>query len=611
LKCWHRANFIYLKNFSTNSTYLKLFFAEAKEKLVALDAALIALEKHAGNVDAANEAMRAAHTLKSSAAAMGLSDVSSLSHAMEDAFERVRSTGAELDRQTLQLLFQGTDALRSSVDAFRKDDDAPDLQELINALRTQDAATIGSVNRDPTTSKIEDRISHVASLEPIEAIRVDVGTLDALLNITEELLVARLNLSEIVRVAREEERSAVSFTDIQTLSETFNRLLDDLQYFSTQIRTVPIAQVTERFPRIVRDLASTTKKEVALVMRGQEIDLDRTVIDRIGEPLLHLLRNAIDHGIREKGTVILEAERMHDRVVISIEDDGPGIDWPAVVVSAATRGIITKEASRSFAEFLATTLRDTDTSALSEQIENRKSKIVNLLFHPQLSTKAEVSETSGRGVGLAIVKSAVEALSGTVTIESPVRNPKSDSSSSNRTSNIANRTFRGTRITLSFPLTLAIIPSLIVEVAGQRVAIPFSQVDRSVRISAKSIRSAFDTEVAVVDDEDIPMVRLAQHFGLSHAPTGGAATTAHHDTIKRVALREQRAVVTTETDVLMVVTLGEHAPRVGLVVDALIAEQDIVVKPMRGALRTVPGFAGITILGDGKPALILDMTTLL
>jgi two-component system, chemotaxis family, sensor kinase CheA len=536
--------------------YKKLFLIEADEKINALNKALLGLEKKSRDMNLANDAMRAAHTMKSSAAAMGYIGISHLAHAMEDLFEQVRSKKHKLEPIAFEVLFGSVDALSSAVRVIKDGQPEPNMESALKRLENmQSRRETGILKPDQMP------------VESLEAIKVDVAVLDRLMNITEELLVEKMRLGEIVRRAEEGVGEKTTIPALKGASESFNRLLSELQFNVTQARMVPLGQIFERFPRMVRDLAKEEKKKVNFEMGGQEIELDRTIIDRLGEPLIHLLRNAVDHGILKEGKVTLIAERARDKVIIKIENEGNQIDWQKVIDAALSRGIIDKVTRDKYARGIQTS-----------EYKVLNSEIQNLIFHPQLSTKEKVTETSGRGIGLFIVKSAIEGLGGSVGIQSSEGK---------------------TRFMLTLPLTLAIIQALLVRVANQTFALPFSQINRSVRVPVKDIKKAFDQEVAVVEEEDIPMVRLAEVFGL--AKERGVFLSDEELEAKSHKLKAE----------LMVIAKKDDNRSVGFVIDEMISEQDIVVKPFKGTLKQSKGFAGVTLLGDGKPALILDVATLI
>ncbi|MBI3589211.1 MAG: chemotaxis protein CheW, partial [Candidatus Liptonbacteria bacterium] len=397
------------------------------------------------------------------------------------------------------------------------------------------------------------------AIAPIETIKVNVKTLGTLMNLTEELLVTQMRFKEILRRTDDDVRR-LDIRELKVIGESFGRLTSDLQYRVTQAHLVSLGQLFEQTPRIVRDLAKEQDKEIELSIIGQEIELDRIVVDRLGEPLIHLLRNAVDHGTEKKGIIILSAERLANSITITVHNDGRPIDWQRVVEVAAQKGIIDEKTRDKYA-------RD---------ISKWKPEIEHLIY--QVSTKKTITETSGRGVGLGIVKSVIESLGGKVTIESK------DSVTS---------------FILTLPLTIAIVQALLSRVANQVFALPFSQVDRLVRVPFADIKKALDQEVAVIDEEDIPMIRLDRRFSIERKKGGVFLSDEEMKEVKYQTKAE-----------LMIITKQESASPVGIVVDEVLSEQNIVVKPLKGVLKQTKGFAGVTLLGDGRPALILDVATL-
>ncbi|TSC94023.1 MAG: Uncharacterized protein CEN87_692 [Parcubacteria group bacterium Licking1014_1] len=531
--------------------YKNLFITEAEEKIAALNSALLGLEKEPGSSTFANDAMRAAHTLKSSAAAMNFTELSHLSHAMENFFEQVRSEKQTLSTQSIAMLFESADALSASLMAIKKGESELATQALIKKLES-------GVVTDEKKS-----LARTPELAPIETIKVNVKILGTLMSLTEELLVTQMRFKEMLRIA-EDKAEKPDIGDIKVIAESFDRLTSDLQYNVTEAHMVPLGQIFEQTPRMVRDLAKEQGKEVEFFITGQEIALDRIVVDRLGEPLIHLLRNAVDHGIDKKGIITLSAERLHDSVKVIVQNEGRPIDWQRVVEVAASKGIIDQNA------------------------KDKHARDANLLF--QLSTKKAVTETSGRGVGLGIVKSVIESLGGGVKIE-----PKDN----------------GTSFVLTLPLTIAIVQALLSRVANQVFALPFSQVDRLVRIPFADIKRALDQEVAVVDGEDIPMVRLDHQFSIEREKSG---IFLSDEDIKETKNQLKAELMIITRPVRSDISNGakqEGASPVGIVVDEVLSEQNIVVKPLKGILKQTKGFAGVTLLGDGRPALILDIATLI
>jgi len=401
----------------------------------------------------------------------------------------------------------------------------------------------------------------------------------------EELLVDKMKLERIIGSVGKEltdeeiKKKYPLVPELGPVVEHLSRLVSDIQYQVMQARLVPVEQIFARFPRMVRDLAAEQNKEIEFEVSGGEIELDRTIIDKLGEPLVHLLKNAVDHGIESAGTVSLQARREREYAVIVVEDDGQGVDFEAVRRAAQKRNITTAE---------------------SEVNILNKDHLVNLLYHPRLSTKEQVTETSGRGVGMSVVKDFVSNIGGRVYVESPIATEAESG---------------GTRITLELPLTLAIINSLLVTVNGAMFAIPFSSVERSVSVEPADIKSMADQDVALVDGRDVALVRLGNIFGLTETISGKTAGQRNRETEKlkdreisedpRIDPRESASATST----IVLVKRGNEMA--GIVVDTILDEQEIIVKTLPPVLRGVKGFSGSTILGDGRTVLILDPVSLL
>jgi two-component system chemotaxis sensor kinase CheA len=299
---------------------------------------------------------------------------------------------------------------------------------------------------------------------------------------------------------------------------------------------VPLEQIFARFPRMVRDLAHKEKKDVTFEMTGGEIEIDRAIVDTLAEPLTHLLRNAVDHGITERGKISLSALREKQHLIISIQDDGTGVDWQKMIETAVTRGLLDKEKAKS----------------LSRGIQDPavRDEIVNLF-------------------GLSIVKDFADRMGGRFMVESPPEG-------------------KGSRFVLELPSTLAIFEALLVGVGDTVFAIPFSVIERSVIVLPSDIKSMADQDIALIDGQNAPIVRLATLFGLSSTvrkrPSDGSETA--------VVLRRGSAMTC-------------------IVVDTLVSEQEIVMKPLPGVFSGVKGFSGSTVLGDGRTILVIDVNSLL
>jgi two-component system chemotaxis sensor kinase CheA len=378
-----------------------------------------------------------------------------------------------------------------------------------------------------------------AAAERSRHIRVDLRRLDALMDLIGELVTARGRLNQL---ATERRDPAVDDVAIQV-----SRLTGELQAEIIQARMTPVWQVFDRYPRQVRDLARQLDKQVALRVEGKEIELDRTILDELGDPLMHLLRNAVDHGIETpaerkrrgkpaEGEIVLGAVRERASVAISIADDGRGLDRRRILEKAQKEGLV-----------------DAGVEALTDD------QLLRVIARPGFSTTEAVTSVSGRGVGLDVAMSKIRALGGTIEVQSEPG--------------------RGTTFVLRLPVTLAIVRALIADVGGERYALPLTYVSETVEFGAVPSTTVEGREAMVLRDRVVPLVHLRELLS-----AGGGTPSA------------RRPVV--------VLQMGER--RTGVVVDGMLGQQEIVVKGFDAPQGTLPVFSGATIMGDGVPALILD-----
>lgn len=388
-----------------------------------------------------------------------------------------------------------------------------------------------------------------ASLRSISrTVRVDIDKLDTLMNIVGELVLSKGAIVSLVERLKAEGQTE-QVMELQKATRTLERRLDELQKGVMEVRMVPVAQLFDKMVRIVRRVSSEHGKKVTLDMRGADTELDKLIVEDLSDPLMHIIRNAIDHGIEgveerrsagkpEKGTICLWASQKGNHVVLEVHDDGRGIDRDKVRRKAIDKGLVTREAE------------------LSEE------DIQNLLFMPGFSTRDEVTDLSGRGVGMDVVKSNISALSGMIEIDS---------------------TFgKGTSLTITLPITLAIIKALIVQVSGKTYAIPINSVMETLMIDPTSIRTIERREVVELRETTLPLLRLAATFRLS-------------------------AVVERSDRRSFVVVVGLAEKRMGLVVDELLGQQDVVIKSLGSTLSFVRGISGAADLGNQKTILVLDV----
>lgn len=378
-----------------------------------------------------------------------------------------------------------------------------------------------------------------------QSVRVDIEKLDTLMNLMGELVINKVRLEQIGQTHR--------MSDLMETLEQMDRVTGDLQNIVMKVRMVPVSAVFNRFPRMVRDVSKELGKEINLTIEGEETELDRTVIDEIGDPIMHLLRNSLDHGVESPdareakgkprvGEVGLIARHEGNNVVIMITDDGAGIDANKIRRKAVEKGMITQdEADR---------LDDTDA--------------VRLIFLPGFSTAEQITDISGRGVGMDVVRSKIEALSGHVDVETHID--------------------EGSIFKIKLPLTLAIIQAMLVRVQEEMYAIPLTSIDSTVNIEPTDIQTIQNKEVIVLRGEIIPIVRMEEALQVPHVK---------------------------DSEELFVVVVHAAEAKAGIVVDNLIGQQEIVIKTLGNLFAGLKLFGGATVLGDGRVALILDVATMI
>lgn len=390
-----------------------------------------------------------------------------------------------------------------------------------------------------------------------QTVRVDIGRLDGLMNAVGELLLIKSNIQQLAEGARQAAAGALPLPKLwgQELfkeSRALERKLDELQKGILEVRMVPLGQVFDKLARLVRRIVRESGKEIEFDLVGGDVELDKLIVEELSDPLMHLLRNAVDHGVESpevrakagkprRAVVRLKARQQGNHVVLEVGDDGAGLDEERIREVAIERDLITV--------------------AQAEGLERRE--LLNLVFLPGFSTRTQVSELSGRGVGLDVVKTNLARLSGIIDIES--------------------KRGVGTAFILTLPLTLAIIRALVVEVSGRIWAVPLNSVLEIVQVRGEDLRTIERKEVFSLRGQTVPFVRLSRVFGLPEA----------------------------KLDKYQVVVVGLAQQRVGLAVDQLLGQQDIVTKPLGGRLRSVPGVAGATDLGNRRTVLVLDVASVI
>ena len=543
---------------------LKEFLIESSEALDLLDRELLALERAPSSVANLAALFRAVHTIKGTAGCLGLARVESLSHVGETLMARAREGTIALTPPRISALLAMSDTLRALLSGIESggDDTTVEVQPIIDRLTlvTEGAADAGpakiapgkqdrgpdAAKDQPAAAEAEQHKAPPSALAASEnSLRVDVALLDRLMNLVGELVLAR---NQILQV-----RGRVNDVELTATSQRLNAITTQLQESVTKTRMQPIGQLFGKLPRVVRDLALACGKQARLETKGEDTELDKALLEAIKDPITHLVRNGLDHGIEKpevrlargkpaEGVIRLSAWHEGGQVNIVLADDGGGIDPARLKAKAVAAGFITPEQAA----------RLTDHEAFA------------LIFLPGFSTAEKVTQVSGRGVGMDVVRINVERIGGTVEVSSVLG--------------------QGSQLKLRIPLTLAIVPALVVRCGGERYAIPQISLLEIVRLgregSGHEIEKIRESSVFRLRGRLLPVIGLREVLGL---PPGEGSGRVH------------------------LVVLQSQDQQFGLLVDSIEDSVEIVVKPLGRHLKSVPLFAGATILGDGKTALILDV----
>jgi len=495
-------------------------------------------------------------------------DLSTIDKALDDMKERAKRHGeiitylptgeaTGVDAIELDLLLASRDDLATLIGSLGADniviEEIPrrrrSVPPSVQPLRGSVAGAVTSPKQDQLDRMADAPGDAAPSLRSLtQTVRVDIRKLDHLMNIVGELSIVRSSLSRIAERLRGEGSRQLA-TELMRLHRNFDRRLGEMQDGILEVRMVPLGQVFDRLARVVRQISRDLNKEIRLVITGAETEIDKLIVEELSDPLMHMIRNAIDHGIESAerraevgkplaGTIALNAFQKGNHVMIEVEDDGRGIDEEALVEKAVASGKIARH----------------------EASELVRDEILALIFVPGLSTREQVDDLSGRGVGMDIVKTNINKLGGVIDVHS--------------------ETGIGTKMAITLPITLAIVSALLVRVHEQVFAIPLSTVSEALSFDPSQVRRVENREVITVRGSSLPICDLGRLLGLPEPQED----------------RRRRFVV--------VAALGNR--RLGLVVDHLFGQEDIVIKPLGSSLSRVRGFAGATELGDQRVGLVLD-----
>jgi len=465
----------------------------------------------------------------------------------EHSFQAIFVTGGEVQKAQEILL---------SISEIEQVEIKPlDISKMIDSSKPAEKAADSPVAAAKPAAKADDKkpapasnaAAHDKKLKSGQSVRVDIEKLDSLMNLVGELVINKTRLEQIGITHRLPEL-------VETI-EQMDRVTTDLQSVVMKVRMVPVGQVFNRFPRMVRDLAKELNKEINLTVEGEETELDRTVIDEIGDPLVHLIRNSLDHGVEHPdervakgkpriGEVALVARHEGNNVIIMVTDDGKGINADVIRRKAVEKGVVTQDE-----------VNDMDDA-----------EAVRLVFLPGFSTADVITDVSGRGVGMDVVRSKIEALGGVIDVETKVD--------------------EGSIFKIKLPLTLAIIQALLIKVQQETYAIPLGSIDSTINITPDDIKTVQNKEVILLRGQIIPIIRLGKMLNVP-----------------------QTQEKSSEDLFVVVVHIGDR--KCGIIVDNLIGQQEIVIKTLGKLLAGIKVISGATVLGNGQVALILDVGTLM
>jgi two-component system chemotaxis sensor kinase CheA len=530
----------------SNADIIPEFLAESRENMDQMERDLVILEKQPGDRETLDRIFRAIHTLKGTCGFLGFAKLEGIAHQAENLLSHIRDGKRKPEARVVTILLQVLDTVRRHLSHIERtgEEDAnvfgsliADLQAMIETAPETEAAPVAEPEEASTTAAES-------------SLRVDVGLLDRLMNLVGELVLAR---NQITQIGLQKEEPF-----LLAASQKLSHITSELQTGIMKTRLQPMGNVWSKFPRLVRDAAIAGEKKIRLEMSGQQTELDKSIIEAVKDPLTHLIRNCIDHGIEiperriaagkpEEGVIRLKAFHEGGLVLVEISDDGAGIRPELIREAALRRGLV------SAAKVDALTDHD----------------LIQLIFVPGFSTAREVTRLSGRGVGMDVVKTNLERISGTIDVISTLG--------------------EGTLFRIKLPLTLAIIPALIVKSGGERFAIPQLSLLELIRVDSDDV----DRKIEWIDQAPfyrlrgrlLPLVYLNQELGLT-APT---------DLPKR------------SNESIHIIVLESHSDPFGLIVDEVRDTEEIVVKPLGRQLKSLSVFAGATIMGDGQVVLILDV----
>ena len=529
------------------SRYRDLFVSEALEHLTVLGSLSMRCEEGSVDSETINELFRHAHSLKGMAATMQLGPITTLSHALEDLLAQIRDGHSNPTRTTVDLMLAAIDTLEQLVTLVTQGGELPDSDNLASRIRNHISSAEETAPLEPQPTTVQNKTvaetgeSLFRASDEISTTRVRTSLLDRLVTISGELLTVRHTLEDWTKRNQTDE--------LQSPLKELSSLLRQLQNEVFQARMLPFGSIAERYPRMVRDLARKSSKEITFQMYGDTIELDRGVLEQVIEPLVHLLRNAVDHGLETPaervacgkppvGSLSLSVSRLSDQVLLEVHDDGRGMDPVRIRSKAIAQGLLNEQQAAD----------------LTPQ------EILLLICTPGFSTAATVTDISGRGVGMDVVQNAIQTIGGTLTIDSVPGH--------------------GSTITLRLPISVAIIHALMVTCGELLLAVPTSAITSTCEVYRHEILHKGRDLYLLRDGSEIPLRNLPRFF------------------------RQKESVP--DNGLLPVLLTESNKQPVGLLVDRLLGQQEVFVRPLCHPLADLRGISGSCLLGNGQIVFIVD-----
>ncbi len=574
------------------------FVIETDEVLEGLDQCFVKLEESPGDLSLINEIFRAVHSIKGSAGFLGFTRLVEVAHQSENVLNKLRQQEIQATSETIDIILESVDVLKVLMseikDSAGEKIDVNTIKRKLSLLleysalietssdesekpaetslchpepvsvspvpasseilkQVQDDRNDGTDNITISEEKKSDKPAAGAGEDKEQTLRIDTDRLDHVMDLVGELVLSRNRLSKILSDIEEVYEGDEKIRTLLETSSNLSLITTDLQLSVMKMRMVPIRKVFNKFPRMVRDIARKANKKINLEMHGEATEIDKSVIEELNDPLVHLIRNSIDHGIEtpedrlkkgksEAGTIKLNACQEGNSIVIQIEDDGKGIDPAVVERKARERGLI----------------RNND-------IKLSQKEIINYIFEPGFSTADKVTDISGRGVGMDVVKTNIGRINGIIDVNSDKG--------------------KGTQVILKIPLTLAIIQVLMVKVNGEMYALPLASILETFRVSKNNLKYIDGQQILNVRNRLIPLIKLSDALELNCTDGG--------------------------KDWVYVVLMAIAEKQVGVIVDELCHQEEVVIKPVGTYFADIKEVSGATITGDGKVGLILDPGSLI